>query len=437
MSDDEVSDDDGTESDRTGVSSATSDRPNLLFVTVDCLRGDFVGMDADFADTPFIDSLVERGVHYTDMYATATTTTPAVTSYMTGTYSEHNGVYSLEEARVDEDVPTLAEQLSAAGYDTHAMVTGPIVADTGLDRGFDAYDYRDRREELVGDWFDDAVETIERLHEPFFLYLHLWEIHTPIETPAAFDDPAYGRWPYARTLSALDRSLAEFCSHVPDDTAIALHGDHGESIAWRRSLPARAAWYARAGLRYVLGLDTRAIERALKRRFSRTEATGLHDHFIEEGHGENVFDFTANVPFVLAHDSLDPTTVDAQVRQVDVFPTLLDLLDVPFDHFVDGESLLPPDPVRDREAYMRACGKSLVRERNWQRAVRANGRKYVEYPRRGFDYELYDLDDDPDELHPIEDDRLAGRMQAKIPSEEVRTGEELEIDDLLEDLGYK
>jgi arylsulfatase A-like enzyme len=415
----------------------TADRPNVLLVTVDCLRGDFVGTESAFADTPFIDSLVESGVHYADMYTTTTTTTPAVTSYMTGCYSEHNGVYSLEEARVDADVPTLAEQFDAAGYETRAMVTGPIVADTGLDRGFDDYAYRDRREELIGDWYDEAVETVDSLSEPFFLYLHLWEIHTPIETPPEYDDEQYGRWPYARTLSALDRSLQSFCQRLPADTAIALHGDHGESIAWRHSLPARALWYVRAGLRYTLGLDTRSIERSLKRRFSRTAETGLADHFIEEGHGENVFDFAANVPFVLAHESVESATVDSQVRQVDVFPTLLDLAGIDVDHPIDGESLLPASEVDDRVAYMRACGKSLVREDNWQRAVRTDGRKYVEYPNRDWDYELYDLDADPAELNPIEDDAVAGRMEARIPSEEVRAGEELEIDGLLEDLGYK
>jgi len=428
---------DGSDADGASNGEDRTDRPNVLFVTVDCLRGDFVGTDADFADTPFIDSLVESGAHYTDMHATTTTTTPAVTSYMTGRYSEHNGVYSLEQARVDEDVPTLAEQFDAAGYGTQALVTGPIVADTGLDRGFDDYDYRDRRGELIGDWYTAAVETVDSLSEPFFLYLHLWEIHTPIETPAEYDADEFGRWPYARTLSALDRSLESFCDRLPEDTAIALHGDHGESIAWRYSLPARALWYVRAGLRYTLGLDTRGVERSLKRRFSQTAETGLPDHFIEEGHGENVFDFTTNVPFVLAHESVESATVDAQVRQIDIFPTLLDLGGIEVGHPIDGESLLPAGTVDDRVAYVRACGKSLVREDNWQRAVRTDGRKYVEYPNRNWDYELYDLEEDPAELNPIEDDRVAGRMEARIPSEEVRAGEELEIDDLLEDLGYK
>jgi arylsulfatase A-like enzyme len=407
---------------------------NLLFVCIDCLRGDFVG--TDHAETPFIDGLASRGVHYTDMYATTTTTTPSVTSFMTGTYSERNGVYSLEEARLNEGVPTLAEYLSDAGYETQALVTGPIVAETGLDRGFDDYSYRDRREELVGDWFDDAVATLESLSAPFFCYLHLWEIHDPVRVPDGFDDPAYGAYPYARTLSALDRRLEALCDELPENTTVVLLGDHGEAIAYRDSYLHKLCKLARTGLRYGLGIDTRSLERRLKRRFSRDQP--IADHFLEDGHGENVFDFVTNVPFVVSDPSVDSATVSAQVRHVDVMPTILDMLGLDADDGpTDGSSLLPPDAVDDREVYIRACGKSLVREANWQRAVRADGMKYVEYPNRDWSYELYDLEADPAELDPIEDEQAVRRLRRVIPSTEMRDGERVEIDNLLEDLGYK
>jgi len=410
-------------------------RPNLLFVCVDCLREDFVG--TDHADTPFVDGLADEGISYTDVFATATTTTPCVASFMTGTYSERNGVYSLEEARLAESVPTLAERFSAAGYDTAALVTGPLVDDTGLDRGFDTYAYRDRREELVGDWFEEAASVLREFEEPFFCYLHLWEIHDPIRIPEEYDDPQYGEYPYARALSALDRSLQSLCDRLPSDTAIALHGDHGEAIAYRGSPLHRASKFLRTGMRYGLGVDTRRLERRLKRRFDRDPP--IPDHFMEDGHGENVFDFVANVPLVLAGPGVDDATVDAQVRQVDVMPTLLDLAGVEFDGAgeIDGESLLAPDEVADRDAYIRACGKSLLREENWQRAIRGGNYKYVEYPDRDWPYELYDLEADPIELSPVENDRIATRLADRIPEAGDRDGETLAIDGLLEDLGYK
>jgi arylsulfatase A-like enzyme len=409
--------------------------PNLLFICVDCLRSDFVG--TEHADTPFIDRLAERGLTYTVMSATATTTTPCVASFMTGTYSERNGVYSLEEARLDESVPTLAEHLSDAGYDTTALVTGPIVADTGLDRGFETYAYRDRRDELVGDWFEEAASAVNELEEPFFCYLHLWEIHDPVRVPEGYESAQYGDSPYARALAALDRSLDSFCRRLPDDTAIALHGDHGEAIAYRGSTLHRVAKFLRTGVRYGFGIDTRRIERRLKRRFGRDPP--IPDHVMEDGHGENVFDFVSNVPFVVAGPGVESATVGSQVRQVDIMPTLLDLVGIEpdVDPPIDGESLRPASGVTDRDAYIRACGKSLLREKNWQRAVRAGGYKYVEYPDRDWPYELYDLSADPLELFPLEDERVATRLRSRIPEEGARDSEKLAIDGLLKDLGYK
>jgi len=407
--------------------------PNLLFVCVDCLRADFVG--SDHADTPFLDGLATDGLAYTEMFATATTTTPCVASVLTGRYSEHNGVVSLDGAKLDDAVPTLADHLSTAGYETTAMVTGPLVAETGLDRGFDTYRYRDHRETLLGDWFADAVAHLEAVSPPFFCYLHLWELHDPVRVPEEFDDPAYGQFPYARALSALDRRLQRLCDHLPDDTVVAVHGDHGEAIAYRDGLLHSACKLVRTGLRYGLGLDTRAAERRLKRWFDRDP--GVPDHFLEDGHGENVFDFTTNVPFVLAGPGVDTATVDAQVRQVDIMPTVLDLLGVEPAGTVDGASLLPPESVTDYDAYVRACGRSLVREANWQRAVRSEGYKYVEYPNRDWDPELYDLEADPLELDPISDERIGARLRTRMPDSDLSSAERLEIDHLLADLGYK
>lgn len=409
---------------------------NVLLVCVDCLRSDFVG--SAHAETPFIDGLAERGTEYTNMFATATTTTPCVASLLTGTYSERNGVASLRAARLNTEVTTLAERFSAAGYQTHAEVTGPIVAETNLDRGFDAYEYRDRRAELTGDWFEQAVDTVESLPEPFFVYLHLWEIHTPIDVGREYDDPEYGRYPYARKLSELDRRLETLCGHLPEDTVVALHGDHGEAITYRDNSLHRGVKLLRTGLRYGLGLDTRAIERRIKRWFNDRDDHLIPDHFMEDGHGENVFDFTSNVPFVLAGPVVESTTVSAQTRQIDVAPTLLDSVGVAYDVTeMDGESLLPPASVTDRDAYIRACGRSLIRERNWQRAIRSGGWKYVEYPERNWLPELYDLDADPLELRPVENGRVETRLRARLPEKGLENGDKLEIDGLLSDLGYK
>jgi len=298
--------------------------------------------------------------------------------------------------------------------------------------------YREPEESLFRNgWADRARDRIAALPEPFAAYVHLWELHEDVYVPPAFDDPQYGATPYARALSALDRRLEALFEAVPEDTLIAVHGDHGESITNRSSLLRLGLKSLRDGLRYYGGVDTRQQSRRLNRRWAERGAD-VPDHYIENGHGENVFDFVSNVPFVLVGPGVESATVDTQVRQVDVLPTLLAAAGVEGDpDAVDGESLLPPETVSDRPAYVRACGASLHGRRNWARAVRAEGAKYVEYPDRDWSSELYDLDEDPLELDPIEDPDLERRLRRHLPGNGMEEGEALDVEERLEALGYR
>lgn len=415
------------------------DDPNVLFVTVDCLRWDFTA--GNYADTPFINRLRADGLECTDLHATTTTTTPSVAGLLTGCYSERNGVNSLREADLSPNVPSLATELGAAGYDTAALVTGPLVEESGLDRGFNRFEHRSEDAELVGDWFETAVDRLDSLSEPFFAYVHLWELHKEVTVPEEFDGPAYGANPYARTLSALDRALERFVDAAPPDTLVALHGDHGESISRRHNRVRYGCKRFRDKIRYEFDVDTRRLERLLNRVMTPFEPEFL-DHFIEDGHGAAIYDFMTNVPFVLNGPEVDPDTVDAQCRQIDIAPTLLDhlgLLDADHSNRMDGTSLLPPENLDDRPAYVRACGSTLRDEANWQRGVRTGTYKLVDYfnrPRWG--PELYDLRDDPHELRDVSDDQPAvvERLRDEFPDTGLQNVRQLNNEEQLRDLGY-
>jgi len=410
--------------------------PNLLVLCVDCLRDDVVRSDR--TDTPFLDSLRADGLDCSNVYASTTTTTPAMASLLTGTYNERNGVMSLRRGTLSADVDPLGDVLGAAGYHTEARVTGPLLPETGLDRGFDGYEHRAEDEDLFRGWKPDVLDRLGELPEPFGAFVHLWELHEDVHVPDAYDSPEYGATPYGRALSALDRDLEDLVDAVPEDTVVAFLGDHGESVTFRHSPLRLALKSLRDAVQYYGGVDLRDRVAALNRRWA-DRGPDLRDHYLENGHGENVYDFTTNVPFVLAGPGVESGSVDAQLRQVDVLPTLLDALGVEErpSNELDGEPVTAATDD-DRPAYLRACGASLHREQNWARAVRADGYKYVTYPDRDWDAELYDLEADPRELRRVEDADVEARMERLLPArgQPPEQVEALDIDDHLEDLGY-
>ncbi|RRJ29472.1 sulfatase family protein [Halocatena pleomorpha] len=413
---------------------------NVILICIDCLRSDFVS--EDYANTPFLNERRDRGTFFTNMHSTATTTTPCVASVLTGNYSETNGVNSHHNVRLNPELDTLAGVFGVEGYNTYAMVTGPIVEDTGLDRGFNRFWYRDRNENLVGDWQQTAIRHLNRLSEPFFLYLHLWELHGPIEVPESYDRAKYGSLgaphakKYSRMLSALDRALETFCSALPENTTIAFTGDHGEHLTgWERPFYGYFQ-HLRDYLRYDRQLDVRRIERTVNRVHEKVAGPRISDHFVEAGHGHTVYDVETNVPFILSSSRDKGKTVDTLVRQIDIFPTLLQAAGIDVPETTEGTSLLPPSDISDRTAYIRACGPPYVLGHSVMRSIRARNYKYIDYPERGWSPDLYDLDEDSGEQRPISDDELKAELDGKLPENRLRDQENLDVDNLLRDLGY-
>lgn len=408
--------------------------PNVLLICVDCLREDL--LRGDRTETPFMASLRESGLSCEQTFASATTTTPAVASLLSGLYAERNGIYSLDRGSLSSEAETLATVLGERGYTTVGLATGPLVPETGLDRGFDKYECRDESASVFGPWRAEALAELEALEAPFFAFVHLWELHEKITVPSAYDRPDYGELPYERALSALDPAIGDLVEAVPSDTIVALVGDHGESITHRHNPLRLGVKSLRDGLRYYLGIDTRGVVSRLNRRLDGW-GPDIDDHFIENGHGENVFDFTANVPFVLTGPDIEAATVTEQVRQVDIAPTILDHLGIDLE--ADGRPIDSTDGVEDRPAYLRACGASLHRERNWAVSIRHDGAKYVAYPDRRWSPELYDVRADPRELTRIDDPDLQRRLRGYLPGErtDLSSVETLDIEERLEQLGYR
>ena len=411
-------------------------RPNILFLLIDCLRADAVVGQDRRAQTPTLDRLVRSGVACTQAIATASSTTPCVASLLTGTYAFTHGVRSIFGLKLNPAVPSLVESFREHGYYTLAEVSGPLFPETGLDRGFDAYHFREGPDYLSTNWGDDFRQRLHNLpeYQPWFCFLHLWELHHHRHILPAFRSRTYGRNRYERALSCLDAELARVLDGLPENTMVVIHGDHGEHVV---NTDFQYRWY-----RLIRDLSGR---KNLKR----------------EGHEMDVSEHLIRVPMVF---SMLGAGADAPhlpvgkhmpqlVRQIDSLPTLLDLAGVPVPDQVHGTSIKPAllnDVPLGLEAYIEAFLRIRSDPRDQRVGWRTPEWKYIYAPQNpNIPAELYHLVHDPAEQYNLANQHrdVAQELRQRIeaiqhgpladtPAFVMSEAEKADIEKRLTELGY-
>lgn len=405
--------------------------PNVFFLVVDSLRADAVF--GNHVATPTLDGLRAQGSTFLQCVATCTTTTPSFSSMLTGTYPPRHGVRGLQGYRLSSSVQTMAEAFAAAGYRTYAEVTGPLLPETGVLRGFNDVRHRQGYKAPFFGWRDEVLERMTKHERPWFLLLHIWEVHRPFRSPPDFRK-RFDRAGYEATVAAADEYLAPVLDGLGDDTLVVVTGDHGEEYLnseWKR-ISIAASRRARRTLRLAKwwrGLDRRLASIAV-------------------GHGFALFEHLVRVPLVMTGRGIPVGEIDQQVRHVDLFPTLADICGVTFPSGIDGRSLRPLLEGRElpeEPAYLEAVGIKLegdrivgVRTPDWKLLRRGEQRPT-----------LYRLNGGagPDEKHNLyaRYPEVASRLETII--ERVNLGEsdagsgmtadeEAVVEQHLRDLGY-
>jgi len=115
-------------------------KKNVILITVDCLRADFLGCIGGTNLTPNVDELASRSVLFSKAFANGPGTNQSFPAILTSTYFlMHDGF------RLSPHYPTLAEILRRNRFKTVAFHSNPFLSKTfGWDRGFDEfYDFMD------------------------------------------------------------------------------------------------------------------------------------------------------------------------------------------------------------------------------------------------------------------------------------------------------
>ena len=308
------------------------DAPNVLLVTIDTLRPDYLGAYGFPGESsPNLDALAAGGVVFERAIAASARTAPSHASLFTSRWvRDHSIGYRNGSTRLGDEV-TLAALLDEAGYDTAAFVGNSMLRRrVGLDRGFDVFDdtlpdtERNRPvfERVAEKTTPRALEWLARPRSrPFFLWVQYNDPHGPYTPPADYAAPF--------AASADD-------GEVPLPALEVQRGLHGipayQVIGDERRPGEYRARYA-GEIRYFdawLGRLLDAVKAAAGGRESVVVVTADHGESLGEdgfffSHGFATTPNLVHVPLIVAGPGIPPGRVDSLVHHVDVLPTLLEL----------------------------------------------------------------------------------------------------------------
>ena len=173
--------------------------PDILLIILDTLRRDRLSIYGHpQATSPAFDRFAERSTLFERAVAPAQWTVPSHASMFTGLYPTTHQL-TQADGRLSDNIPTLAEILSANGYHTAGFCNNPLVGvlDNGLTRGFvEFFNYagaapnrpRDMmrgtaRRRLARQWRQFAMHVSQRFaHNDWLFRLSLHPLITPIWT---------------------------------------------------------------------------------------------------------------------------------------------------------------------------------------------------------------------------------------------------------------
>lgn len=289
--------------------------PNLVLVSIDCLRADHVGTYGYQRDTtPHIDALAEDGVVFENAVSTSSWTLPSHISMLTGLAPSFHG--ASRRHKLDRSVPYLPEMLAHAGYQVDAIVSGAFLfQDFGVERGFHTFRALDDPRAAVT--IDAALERLRRsTGQAQFLFVHLYDPHWPYSPPGEFLG-RFGSRP--RDISDLNQKVA--AGESPQNT------EEKEQVI--RLYDGEIAYVDQQVGRLLDALKSMGL-------YDRSLIVLTADHgeaFYEHGywrHTLTLYDEIIRVPLIVKWPGQSPRgRVKAQVSQVDLFPTLLEQAGLP------------------------------------------------------------------------------------------------------------
>ena len=365
---------------------AERDDLNVLFILIDTLRSDHLSSYGyERPTSPVLDYVAGTGLRFANHRAQSTWTKTSMASLWTGLYPQRTDVLSHQDA-VAPAAEMPAEIFKENGWSTTGIWrNGWVAPNFGFNQGFDIYLTPRPRQapsamrtkpiagRIDGTDIDGIYAATEFLRvnqdRKFFLYVHLMDVHQyiTVEETALFGTTYLDA--YDNSIRWEDQQVGEILAELhrldmAKDTLVFIVSDHGEAF-------------------------------------------GEHG---TEGHARDIHHEATNTPFIIGFPfRLDPGhVIEHATQNVDVMPTLYDLVGIETDAPSDGKSragwlmgdYTPDFPDRDISHLDRSWGKKDT-EPDTTIGLREGHYRLIHDVNKPDRDQLYDVRSDPGEFIDI------------------------------------
>lgn len=333
----------------SGCGSSNQTVQRILLITMDTVRADALhcyDLPLPAANTPNVDQLAADGTLFLRASCNIPATLTSHTSIMTGRLPRSTGVRFAKD-QVPIQAETLAETLQMEGFTTAAFLSAAVLNRMyGLDQGLDVYDdlsasNLNAAERSGEETTNRALEWLKSrsANEPFFLWVHYYDAHSPYHPPKEFD-----HYRSAAYTGKIDGSANQVTQLVSSGGS----GLNEADLQQLRALYLGEVEYMDHQIgRLLQGFD--AVNSDAGNEDGNNMVIALADHGENLGehgrffHGADLHGQSMHIPFIIRwKDKANAgSKVDTVVQGIDVMPTVLTACGIAIPDEVEGMDLHP------------------------------------------------------------------------------------------------
>ena len=405
-------------------------KPNILFLLLDSFRADKISGPDKNSLTPNFDYIKKNGVFFDHAISSSDGSILSYAGLFSGKHPFKTGMRSSKLTGLI-DTTSYLEFLKNHGYKLY----GCMSKSDSLLEIIPEFENNEETFCTSGQGTEAGPITLDRLNskmkEPWLFLMHADHLHFPITNPKGFQDEKFGSDNYEKQVSAIDYWLGQVLEKVDlKKTLVVITGDHGSYIQSLNKESLNIDFQDRGDLQMKIGEISNRFPKFLeplklylfltrenisrKRKEKKIKDLNLKPHEVrgllhQRSDMERLlFDEKIRVPLFMIGPKVDQgMTISQQVRLIDVFPTICEIVGIPDkDEKIDGVSLYPlleNRKIGNLVAYMESSPAIIIKP-VIVIGIRTDKYKYF---RNRYDssknVHLYDLENDPYEDNNIAD----------------------------------